>query len=102
MSERTKRIGEMIGGKHVATLPDTGGGTFGAARVGHIVSQIQRERLATRLNVRRETAKRVYEFAKRSTAQGNPISADELASQLLDEAITKLEQQEQDSLTTGS
>ena len=90
MSERTKKLGEMLGGKFVAELPETGGGVTGAAHLGHIVMQIQNQRL----NIRRDVAHRLSLAAERATTQGKPTTPEQLAFRLLDEALTKIEREQ--------
>src|ERR1700692_1218704 len=41
MAKNTKKRAEALGATRVVKVPDTGGGAFGVARLGHIVETIQ-------------------------------------------------------------
>ena len=43
MSKRIQKLAESLGARVVAKLPDTGGGAFGAARLGRILAELQTE-----------------------------------------------------------
>ncbi len=43
MSKKIQKLAEALGARVVSELPDTGGGAFGAARLGHIVAELQTE-----------------------------------------------------------
>jgi len=41
MAKNTEKIAAALGATRVIQVPDTGGGAFGAARLGHIVATLQ-------------------------------------------------------------
>ena len=107
MGANVKKIAELLGARHVATLPHTGGGVFGAARLAHIVAELQ-ARLAPSVGKRpgrptdstwteapkvpmtAETEAKLARLAARASTDQRKISPMQLAAQLLEEAVASL------------
>jgi hypothetical protein len=107
MGTNIKKIAELFGAEHVATLPHTGGGAFGAARLAHIIAALQ-SRLAPSIGKRpgrptdptwtespkvpmsAETEAKLVRLAELASTVDRKISPMQLAAQLLEDALAKL------------
>lgn len=106
MAKNIKKIAEILGAKIVAEVPDTGGGAFGAYRLGEIVSQLQ-NRLEPgqgkrpgrptavewvhhrKLPMSDDTFKKLEELAAKASTDDRKIAPMQLAAQLLEQAIER-------------
>ena len=107
MADNIKRIAKRLGAKIVASVPDTGGGAFGAARLGLIVQALQvRLKPGQGLRAGRpsdpiwvrhpkvpmsETTERTLaQLAEEVSKQGRKISPMQLAAQILENALASM------------
>src|SRR6266478_1015697 len=106
MAKNIKKIAEILGAKIVAEVPDTGGGAFGAYRLGEIVAHLQ-DRLQPgqgkrpgqptavewvhhrKLPMRDDTFKKLEKLAARASTADRKVGPMQLAAQLLEEAIER-------------
>jgi ribosomal protein S12 methylthiotransferase accessory factor YcaO len=109
MSKNVDKIAEVLGAKVVARLPRTGGGAFGAARLAAIVERLQ-ARLAPshgkrpgrptdanwvhhpKIPMSKATEQRLIRLAQRISDQSRKVSAMQLAAQLLEDAVARIEE----------
>jgi hypothetical protein len=107
MAKSIKKIAKSLGAKIVSQVPETGGGAFGAARLGDIVVKLQ-GRLRPSQGIRpgrptdpawtktpkvpmsRKTATKLAKLAARVSKTGRRVSPMQLAAQLLEDAVTRL------------
>ena len=106
MAKNIKKIADLLGAKIVADLPETGGGTFGAARLAEIVARLQtrlepgqgkrpgRPTAAEWVHHRKlpmsdETFKKLEELAAKASTEERRVAPMQLAAQLLEEAIAR-------------
>src|SRR5271163_3292058 len=105
MAKNIDKISAGLGAKVVGKLPHTGGGAFGAARLGHIVATIQ-GRLEPGQGIRPgrptdaswvrhpkvpmsdATRQRLTRLAEQSSTGGRKVSPMQIAAQILEEALT--------------
>jgi hypothetical protein len=107
MSKSIKKIANALGADFVRNLPRTGGGAIGAARLGRIVTDLQRQlvpsdgkrpgRRTKREWIRRpkvpmskKTEKRLIELAKQASTPSRRISPMQMAARLLEEVLSQL------------
>ncbi len=107
MADDIKRIAKRLGAKVVASVPETGGGAFGAAHLGLIVQALQaRLRPGQGLRAGRpsdpiwvrhpkvpmsETTERMLtQLAEEVSKQGRKVSPMQLAAQILENALANL------------
>jgi hypothetical protein len=104
MDKRISQIAKDIGATHVGTLPNVGGGAFGAARL----AQILHERLAPSVGKRpgrptnnqwtehpkvpmsAETLASLQELSERISSEERKVSPMQLAAQLLEESVVQV------------
>ena len=109
MSNNVDKIAEVLGAKVVARLPRTGGGAFGAARLAAIVERLQ-ARLAPshgkrpgrptdvnwvhhpKIPMSKVTEQRLIQLAQRISERSRKVSAMQLAAQLLEDAVARIEE----------
>lgn len=107
MAKNVKKIAKLLGAQVVGQVPDTGGGAFGAARLGTIVTALQ-SRLqpsqgkrpgrptdpswveSPKVPMSRKTATKLARLAERVSKAGRRVSPMQLAAQLLEDAVTRL------------
>jgi hypothetical protein len=107
MAKETKRIAKLLGAEIVARVPETGGGAFGAARLGDVVVKLQGRlrpgegkrpgrptdpawKRSPKVPMSRNTEVKLVRLAKQASEHGRRISPMQLAAQLLEEALTNL------------
>ena len=104
MAKNTKKLAEALGATRVVEVPDTGGGAFGAAWLGHIVATIQ-SRLEPGQGLRpgrptdanwvrhpkvpmsEATRQRLTSLAEQSSQGGRKVSPMQIAARILEEAL---------------
>ncbi len=109
MSKNVDKIADVLGAKVVARLPRTGGGAFGAARLAAIVERLQ-ARLAPshgkrpgrptdanwvhhpKIPMSAVTEQRLIRLAQRISDRSRKVSAMQLAAQLLEDAVARIEE----------
>ncbi len=107
MAKNIERIAAGLGAKIVTKVPHTGGGAFGAARLGHIVAAIQ-ARLEPGQGIRpgrptdaswtrlpkvpmsEATRQRLALLAQQSSTGGRKVSPMQVAAQILEDALSGL------------
>ena len=107
MAKNIKRIAKLLGAEVAAQVPDTGGGAFGAARIGNIVTVLQ-SRLkpsqgkrpghptdptwdrTPKIPMSRKTANKLAQLAEKASKTGRRVSPMQVAAQLLEDAIGQL------------
>ena len=105
MAKNIDKIAGQLGAEMVATLPEVGGGAFGAARLARIIEQL-RTRLIPgqgrragrptdarwvrhpKVPMSRETEQRLSRLAKEASTSGRKISPMQLAAQILEEVLS--------------
>lgn len=102
-----KKIAARLGADHVGSVPDTGGGAFGMSHLAAILKErlepARDRRLGQPTNVRwvlrpkvpmsRETETQLILLAERLSSPERRINPMQLAAQLLEESVQKLQQQ---------
>jgi hypothetical protein len=104
VAKNIEKIAAGLGAKVITKVPHTGGGTFGASRLVHIVAAIQ-ARLEPGQGIRpgrptdanwvrhpkvpmsEATRQRLTRLAEQSSTTGRKISPMQIAAQLLEEAL---------------
>jgi hypothetical protein len=107
MAKNVKKIAKLLGAKVVGEVPDTGGGAFGAERVGQFVAALQ-ARLrpgegkrpgrptdpswdrSPKVPMSRRTAVKLARLARRASKTGRRVSPMQVAAQLLEDAVSRL------------
>jgi hypothetical protein len=105
MAKNIEKIAAGLGAKIVNKVPHTGGGAFGAARLGHIVAAIQ-ARLEPGQGLRpgrptdaswtrhpkvpmsEATRQRLALLAQQSSTGGRKVSPMQIAAQILEDALS--------------
>jgi hypothetical protein len=104
MAKNIQKIADLMGAKIVAQLPETGGGAFGAARLGRIVTELQarlepseglrvgRPTDATwvrhpKIPMSESTERRLARLAERASTPERKVSPMQMAAQLLEDAV---------------
>jgi hypothetical protein len=104
MAKNIKKIADVLGATVVGQVPDTGGGAFGAARLAHIIEQMQirlvpgqglRPGRPTDANWVRHpkvpmseaTGQRLARLAEQISTTGRKVSPMQVAAQILEEAL---------------
>lgn len=110
MAKNTRRLAEALGATRVVKVPDTGGGAFGAAWLGHLVTTIQgrlepgqglRPGRATdaswvcrpKAPMSEATRQRLTHLAEQSSTDGRKVSPMQIAAQLIEEALAGIPEQ---------
>ncbi len=104
MAKEIQRIAKLLGAEVVDQVPNTGGGAFGAARLAHVISQLQ-SRLrpgegkrpgrptnpswdrSPKIPMSRKTEAKLARLAQRASKSGRRVSPMQLAAQLLEDAV---------------
>lgn len=104
MAKNTKKLAEALGATRVVKVPDTGGGAFGAARLGHIVATLQ-GRLTPgqgrrpgrptdaswirhpKVPMSDATRQRLALLAEQSSTPDRKVSPMQVAAQILEDAV---------------
>jgi hypothetical protein len=107
MAKNIEKIAEALGATRVIKVPDSGGGAFGAAWLGHIVATIQ-GRLEPGQGLRPgrptdaswvrhpkvpmsdATRQRLALLAEQSSTGGRKVSPMQIAAQILEEALSSM------------
>jgi len=107
MAKDIKKIAKSLGAEIVDKVPETGGGAFGAARLGNIVVKLQ-GRLrpsqgkrpgrpsdptwikSPKVPMSRKTEAKLAKLAERVSKTGRRVSPMQLAAQLLEDALARL------------
>ena len=109
MSKNVDEIAEVLGAKVVARLPRAGGGAFGAARLAAIVERLQTRLTPSRgkrpgrptdvnwvhrpkIPMSKATEQRLTRLAQRISDRSRKVSAMQLAAQLLEDAVARIEE----------
>jgi hypothetical protein len=105
MAKNTRKLAEALGATRVITVPDTGGGAFGAAWLGHIVATIQ-SRLEPgqgrrpgrptdaswvrhpKVPMSDATRQRLTRLAEQFSTAERKVSPMQVAAQILEDALT--------------
>jgi hypothetical protein len=107
MAKNIKRIAKLLGAEIITQVPETGGGVFGAARLGRVVGQLQGRLKPSRgkrpgrpsdpswqrspkIPMSRKTESKLARLAKQASRTGRRVSPMQLAAQLLEDALTQL------------
>jgi hypothetical protein len=106
MAKNIEKIAQMLGAKRVAELPETGGGAFGAARLGQLVAGLQgrlepgegrrpgRPTDASwtrhpKVPMSEATAQKLARLAEQASTPQRRVSPMQVAAQLLEEAVAQ-------------
>jgi hypothetical protein len=107
MTKRMEEIAAKYGMKIVAELPDIGGGAFGAARMAHVVGELQ-SRLqpsqgqrpgrpsdaswteSPKVPMSKETFEKLTHLAAAASRDGRSVSPMQFAAHLLESALVSL------------
>jgi hypothetical protein len=106
MAQKMEKLGESLGATVVSQVPDTGGGAFGAARLGRLVaarqarlepSEGRRPRRPTDANwvhhskvpMSAETVRKLARLAKLASTAERRVSPMQVAAQLLEDAVAR-------------
>src|SRR5271156_2270831 len=105
MAKNTEKFAAAFGATRVIKVPNTGGGAFGSARLGHIVATIQ-ARLQPGQGLRPgrptdaswvrhpkvpmsdATRQRLALLAEQSSTGGRKVSSMQIAAQILEDALS--------------
>jgi hypothetical protein len=107
MAKNIDVIAEQLGAKITGTVPETGGGAFGAARLARVVAQLrsrlvpgQGRRLGRptdakwvkhpKVPMSESTEKRLVRLAQEASTVDRKISPMQLAAQILEDALAGL------------
>jgi hypothetical protein len=110
MASNIKRIAEGLGAKMVGTVPDTGGGAFGAARLAWIMESLQARLVPgqgkragrpsdaswvrhPKVPMSEATGRRLSLLAERASAGGRKVSPMQIAAQILEDALAGMREQ---------
>jgi len=106
MAKNIERIADLLGGTVAGSVPETGGGAFGAARLAGLVSSLQ-ARLEPgqgrrpgrptdarwvhhpKIPMSEETAQRLARLAELASTPDRRVSPMQVAAQLLEEAVVR-------------
>jgi hypothetical protein len=107
MAKSVGKIAKLLGAEIVSKVPETGGGAFGAARLGRIVTELQ-GRLrpsqgkrpgrptnpswvrSPKVPMSRKTETKLVQLAERASKTGRRVSPMQLAAHLLEDALSHL------------
>ena len=107
MSKKIQKLAKALGARVVAELPDTGGGAFGAARLGQLVADLQTELRPSRgkrpgrptrsgwsqrpkIPMSKSTERRLIALARKASTPERKISPMQIAARLLEDAVAQL------------
>ena len=105
MAENIKRIADRLGATVIAQVPDTGGGSFGAARLARCIQELQARLVPgqgkragrpsdanwvrhPKIPMSEATGRRLQRLAELASAEGRKISPMQLAAHILEEAVS--------------
>src|ERR1700692_2283001 len=105
MAKNTKKRAEALGATRVVKVPDTGGGAFGVARLGHIVATIQGRLVPgqgrrpgrptdaswvrhPKVPMSDATRQQLARLAEQSSTGGRKVSPMQIAAQILEDALS--------------
>jgi hypothetical protein len=107
MAKNIQALAKLLGARVIGQVPDTGGGAFGAARLGAIIAALQ-SRLEPSQGIRagrptdpswvehpkvpmsEETVRKLNRLAERASAAGRKVSPMQMAAQLLEEVVAAI------------
>src|SRR5260370_36402231 len=106
MAKNVEKLAERLGAQVVAELPETGGGAFGAARLGRLVAALQgrlepgegrrpgrptdaRWRHHPKVPMSEATVEKLARLAERASTAQRRVSPMQVAAQLLEEAVAQ-------------
>lgn len=104
MAKNVEKIAALLGATVVEELPDTGGGAFGAARLGHLAAALQARLTPTvgqrpgrptdpswvhhsKIPMSEETRQKLNRLADLASTPERQVSPMQVAAQLLEEAV---------------
>jgi hypothetical protein len=104
MAKSIKKLARALGATLVGQVPDTGVGAFGAARLSHIVADLQRRlepgqgrrpgrptvaswAYHPKVPMSAHTRRKLERLARRASGEGRKVSPMQLAARLLEEAV---------------
>ncbi len=107
MGKKTKELADALGARVVAQLPRTGGGAFGAARLGKIVADLQTDLVPSqgkrpgrptrsewicrpKIPMSKKTERRLIKLAQKASTASRKVSPMQLAARLLEVALAQL------------
>jgi hypothetical protein len=107
MAKNIDQIADKLGAKIVGQVPDTGGGTFGAARLARIVESMQSRLepgqglrpgrptdaswvLHPKVPMSDVTRQRLALLAEQSSTEGRKVSPMQIAARILEEALAEM------------
>ena len=107
MAKNIKKIAKALGAEIIGQVPETGGGAFGAARLGDIVVKLQGRlrpsqgkrpgrptdpawNKSPKVPMSHRTQAKLAKLAERVSKAGRRVSPMQLAAQLLEDAVTRL------------
>jgi hypothetical protein len=107
MSKKISGLADALGARVIAEVPRTGGGAFGAARLGRIVADLQTALAPSRgkrpgrptradwsrrpkIPMSRSTERRLIALARKASTPDRKVSPMQLAAHLLEEALAQL------------
>jgi hypothetical protein len=107
MAKTVKKIAELLGAKVVTEVQETGGGAFGAARLGEIIRALQARlrpgqgkrpgrpsdpswQLAPKVPMSVATEQVLIRLAEQASQSGRRVSPMQVAAQLLEEAVARM------------
>jgi hypothetical protein len=107
MGKKTNELADALGAAVVAQLPKTGGGAFGAARLGKIVADLQIDLIPShgkrpgrptrsewnrrpKIPMSRKTERRLIKLAQKASTARRKVSPMQLAARLLEDALAQL------------
>ncbi len=106
MARNVQKIADLLGAERKGTVPEVGGGAFGAARLGHIIASLQArlqpgqgERPGRpsdaswvkhpKVPMSAETEAKLRRLAERASTLERRVSPMQVAAQLLEEAVSQ-------------
>src|SRR5437588_421223 len=106
MAKNRERLAELLGARIVGEVPDVGGGAFGMARLAQLLHQrltpSQGERpgrptdpnwvMRPKVPMSEETAKKLTEIAEALSTPERRVSPMQVAAQLLEDAVGRLQE----------
>ncbi|HEV3144432.1 MAG TPA: hypothetical protein VGZ47_11145 [Gemmataceae bacterium] len=105
MAKNREKLAKLLGAEFVAEVPDVGGGALGMARLARILHQrltpSHGERpgrptnpawaVRPKVPMSRATARKLKQIADSLSTSGRSVSAMQVAAQLLEEALERLQ-----------
>jgi hypothetical protein len=111
MARNIKSMADSLGARIVGSVPDTGGGAFGAARLAKCVETLQGRLVPgqgkragrpsdaswvrhPKVPMSEGTRRRLLQLAERASASGRRVSPMQIAAQILEDALADVPEQE--------